>query len=117
MSFEAYAKKRHRVPYILKLSAAKGRLLYFGAKHEFGQNDPQFAQIEKLWAKLKPEVAFFEGADPESIPPAVKSREEVRSESSFVLFLATRDKVPARTLEPARGGEIALLLKGTPPKR
>ena len=116
MSFEEYAKKRHRVPYILKLPAAKGRLLYFGAKHVFGPNDPQLAQIEKLWVKLKPEIAFFEGADPGSIPPAVKSREEVRSESSFVLFLATREKVPARTLEPARGDEIALLLKRYSPE-
>lgn len=93
MSFEEYAKKRHGVPYILKLSAGKGRLLYFGAKHVFGSNDPQLAQIERLWAKFKPEVAFFEGADPESTPAAAKSRDEVRGESGLVVFLAARNKV------------------------
>lgn len=116
MSFEEYARKRHPAPYVLELSAGKGRLLYFGAKHTFGSNDPQLTRIERLWAEFKPEVAFFEGADPESTPPAVKSREEVRGESGFVLFLATRDDVPVRTLEPARGDEIALLLKRYSPE-
>jgi hypothetical protein len=35
MSFEDYAKKRHRVPYVLKIRGGKGRLLYFGARHTF----------------------------------------------------------------------------------
>lgn len=116
MSFEEYAKKRHRVPYIINLSAGRGRLIYFGAKHIFGSDDPQLAHIERLWAKSKPEVAFFEGADPDSIPMAAKSREEVRGESGLVVFLAARDKVSVRTLEPAKGDEIALLLNTYSPE-
>lgn len=116
MSFEEYAKKRHRVPYIINLSAGRGRLIYFGARHVFGSDDPQLSQIERLWAKFKPEVAFFEGADPESTPAAAKSRDEVRGESGLVVFLAARDKVPVRTLEPARGDEIALLLNTYSPE-
>jgi hypothetical protein len=116
MSFEEYAKKRHAVPYIVKLSARKGRLLYFGAKHTFGPNDPQLTQIEKLWRKFKPEVSFFEGADPESMPTAAKSRDEVKGESALVLFLATRDNVPVFTLEPSRSDELALLLERYTPE-
>jgi hypothetical protein len=113
MSFEDYAKKPHRVPYILKLSAGKGRLVYFGAKHTYDPNDPELAQMEKFWLKLKPDVAFFEGADPENIPAPVKTREEIvrGGEPSFVLFLASRDGVPVKTLEPSRRDEIALLLE------
>lgn len=112
MSFEEYVKKPHPVPYILKLDAGKGRLLYFGAKHTYDPSDPQIAQMEKAWLKLRPDVAFFEGGDPENIPAAVKTREEITrgGEPSFVLFLATRDQVPVKTLEPSRGDEIALLL-------
>jgi hypothetical protein len=101
------------VPYILKLSSGKGRLLYFGAKHTFDPKDPQIAQMEKVWLKLKPDVAFFEGADPENTPAAVKTREEIirGGEPSFVLFLAARDHVPVKTLEPSRGDEITLLLR------
>ena len=116
MSFEEYAGRRHSVPYVLRLSAGRGRLIYFGARHAYEPNDPQLAQIERLWATFKPEAAFFEGADPESMPPAVKSREEVRGESGLVLFLAARDGLPVRTLEPPRGDEVALLLKRYSPE-
>lgn len=118
MSFEEYVKKPHPVPYILKLSAGRGRLLYFGSKHTYDPNDPEIAQMEKNWLKLRPDVAFFEGADPENIPAAVKTREEITrgGEPSLVLFLATRDRVPVKTLEPSRGDEIALLLRKYSPE-
>lgn len=118
MSFEEYVKKPHAAPYVLKLSAGRGRLVYFGARHTYDPNDPQLAQIEKLWSKLKPDIAFFEGADPENIPTPVKTREEIvrGGEPSFVLFLASRDGVPVKTLEPSRRDEIALLLKKYSPE-
>lgn len=113
MSFEEYVKTPHRVPYILELASGKGRLVYFGARHTYDPNDPQLARIEKLWLMLEPDLAFFEGADPENIPAPVKTREEVvrGGEPGFVLFLASRDGVPVKTLEPSRRDEIALLLE------
>ncbi|HEY5884445.1 MAG TPA: hypothetical protein VIT88_07140 [Pyrinomonadaceae bacterium] len=105
------------MPYIIRMSVGRGRLLYFGAKHVFGSNDPQLTQIEKLWVRHKPEVAFFEGADPESTPTAAKSRDEVTGESGLVVFLAARDGVPVFTLEPAKGQEIALLLNTYTPEQ
>ena len=119
MSFEEYRKKAYSAPYILKLSAGKGRLLYFGSKHTYDPNDPEIAEMEKFWLKLKPEIAFFEGADPENTPPAVKTREEILrgGEPSFVLFLASRDHVPVKTLEPSRGNEVALLLETYSPEQ
>jgi hypothetical protein len=118
MSFEEYVKKPHPVPYVLRLSAGKGRLLYFGAKHTYDPNDAEISQIEKWWLKLNPEVAFFEGADPEASPAIVKSREEIgkNGEPSFVLFLAARDNVPVHSLEPTQRAEIALLLKRHSPE-
>ena len=119
MSFEEYAKKRHRVPYVLNVRAGKGRLLYFGANHTYDPNDPEIRQIEKEWKKFKPEIAFFEGADPETTPAMVMSREEIRGsgEPSLVLFLASRDSVPVKSLEPAQKDEIALLLKKYTPEQ
>ncbi|SRR5258708_25064265 len=113
MSFDEYVRKSHPVPYILRLSSGKGRLLYFGAKHTYDPNDAEISQIEDSWLKLKPEVAFFEGADPEAAPAIVKSRAEIgrNGEPSFVLFLAYRNKVPVHSLEPTQRAEIALLLK------
>lgn len=118
MSFEEYVKKPHPVPYILRLSFGKGRLVYFGAKHTFDPNDAEIAQMEKAWLRLRPDVAFFEGADPENAPAAVMTRQEIArgGEPSFVLFLATRDRVPVKTLEPFRGDEIAVLLRKYSPE-
>lgn len=118
MSFEEYVKKRHPVPYIVKLSDGKGRLLYFGARHTYDPNDPEIAQMEKLWLKLRPDVAFFEGGDPQNIPAVVKTRDEIArgGEPSFVLFLAARDGVPVKTLEPSMSDEVALLLEKYPPE-
>jgi len=118
LSFEEYARKDHAVPYILKLSAGKARLVYFGAKHTYDPNDAEISHIEKLWSELKPDVAFFEGADPEAPPAIVKSREDVseNGEPSFVLFLAGRDNVPVHSLEPTQHAEIELLLKTYSPE-
>jgi hypothetical protein len=118
MTFEEYARKHHAVPYVLRLSAGKGRLVYFGAKHTYDANDAELSQIEKWWLELKPEVAFFEGADPEASPGVVKSREEIskNGEPSFVLFLAGRDNVTVHCLEPTQRSEIALLLKSYSPE-
>ena len=113
MSFEEYVKKTHPTPYVLRLSAGKRRLIYFGPKHTYDPNDAETSQIEKWWLKLKPEVAFFEGANPEASSAIVQSREEIskNGEPSFVLFLADKDNVPVNSLEPAQRPEIALLLK------
>ncbi len=112
MSFAEYRKVRHSVPFILRIDASKAHLLYFGAKHTHDPKDVQVLQIENLWKEFHPDIAFFEGADPENKNPVViKSVEEISQygEPSLVTFLARRDGVQVHTLEPAKTDEITLL--------
>jgi hypothetical protein len=120
MSFEEYAKLSHAVPYVLTLTNG-GHLLYFGARHTYDPTDPQIEEIQALWEKFCPTVAFVEGTDTrplreEHLLWRSKSREQVMrgGEPSWVRFLAARDGVPARSLEPPRAEEAAFLLKEFP---
>ncbi len=116
MSYDEYIKARHASPYIVEIKFGKGALLYFGARHTNDPKDTQIAQIETLWRQFRPTLAFNEGGD----PPALPSIEEAVSrigESGLVRFLAARDKVPVRSLEPSKADEAAMLLKTYTPEQ
>ncbi len=116
MSYDEYDKIRHSTPYIVEIQIGNGALLYFGAQHT---NDPkhlEIAQIEELWKKFRPTVAYNEGGN----PPVLKSVEEAVSrvgEPGLVRFLAARDKVTVDSLEPSQAAEAAMLLKTYTPEQ
>jgi hypothetical protein len=110
ITFEEYVKCSHEVPYVIQIAQGEGMLLYFGARHSFNFSDPQISQIVELWEKFKPTLSFNEGGD----PPTLKAQEEaVRrfGEPGLVRFLAARDSVPVKSLEPALTDQVALLRK------
>jgi hypothetical protein len=116
MTYEEVAKIPHSFPYIIELRAGKGTLLYFGAQHNNDPKHPQNQQIQKLWKSFRPSIAFNEGGD----PPTLKVPEEAISrfgEAGLVRFLAARDNVPVRSLEPSRGEEVATLVKSYSPEQ
>ena len=101
MTPEEYRATDHAVPYILDISCRPAHLVYAGTHHN---NDPQHLEpglIEQLWEQLKPEVAFNEGGD----PPAYDDRDEAirkNGEAGLVRYLAKRDGVPVRSIDPKR---------------
>ena len=116
MTYEEAAKSRHSFPYVIKLRAGKGTLLYFGALHNNDPKHPQNEQIQRRWKSFRPSIAFNEGGD----PPTLKVAEEAVSrfgEAGLVRFLAARDNVPVRSLEPGRAEEVATLLKSYTPEQ
>ena len=116
LTYEEVAKIPHSFPYVIKLRAGKGALLYFGAQHKNDPKHPQNEQIQKLWKSFRPSIAFNEGGD----PPTLKVAEEAISrfgEAGLVRFLATRDNIPVRSLEPNREQEVATLLKSYTPEQ
>jgi hypothetical protein len=110
LTYEEVAKIPHSFPYIIELRAGKGALLYFGSQHSNDPTHPQYMKIQKLWKGFRPSVAFNEGGD---TPTVNVAEEAIRrfGEPGLLRFLAARDKVPVRSLEPSRGEEVAALLK------
>lgn len=116
MTFDEYANVRHGYPYLVELQIGKGALLYFGAQHTYDSKDAQIAQIEKLWKKFRPTVAYHESTGTllsRTIDEAVSKS----GEPGLVRFLAARDKIPVFSLEPSRADEVAMLLKTYTPEQ
>jgi hypothetical protein len=116
ISWEDYYAKTRNGPYILELDTNKGSLVYFGVFHSVDKKDPQFTEIEEKWENFRPTVAYCEG----SIWPLEKSKTEAirkHGEQGLLRFLAARDKVSIRCIEPSREKEAMYLFKYFPPEQ
>ena len=106
MTWSEYAKREVSWPYIVRGE----NLLYYGARHTYKPDDPQIAEIQKLWADFHPDIAMNEGGNP---PPAATIEETVTQsgEAGLIRFLARRDDVPIVSIDPSRAEETAYLSK------
>jgi hypothetical protein len=86
-----------------------GRLRYLGVRHSFDSTDAEFAAMVRVWNALRPTVAFYEGTgtDIAATPGAAIARS---GEPGLIRYLAARDHIPARSLEPTRVAEVDELL-------
>lgn len=113
MSFDEYQQVEHDEPYVYELRRPnqEGALLYFGSRHTFDPGDEQLDHLSRLWESFRPTLALTEGGDFE---PGDLSRAEVvqrYGEAGMVRWLAERDEIPARSLDPEREAEIDHLLR------
>jgi len=99
ISREDYFSQPRNDPYVLELSEGTSELLYYGAFHKVDLEHPQFMDIEERWVDFQPTVAFCEGR----IWPLEKSRKEAirrHGEQGLLRFLASRDNIPLKCLDP-----------------
>jgi hypothetical protein len=110
VAYDKWEKLKNPV-FLLNLQRnSGGTLYYYGAEHSTDLTHKQFREIEEAWAKVKPEIAFYEGPN----RPILDSREETiqkTGESGFVRFLAKRDGIPFVTLEPSPSDEVKFIQK------
>jgi hypothetical protein len=109
MTYREYGRIRHQRPYLLQLKSGEGELLYFGAGHFYGIDDPQAAELERRFAEFRPTVVFNES----QTPPVETTRELAVArygEPGLVSFLAARHNVPVKSLDPPRMQEIGYLI-------
>lgn len=109
LTYEEYYQKKLSEPYILELNTEEGAsLLYYGSMHTTNLDDPQFVDIEKRWMTFQPTVAYSESC----VWPLEKSREGAISrygEQGYLRFLASRHKVPIKSIDPTRAQEAVYL--------
>lgn len=104
MSYAAYPRVTHPVPYVLEYDGPRGALLYYGSRHTYDAADPQVIEIQSLWESFRPTLAFNEGGSPpaeESVASAMQY-----GEAGLVRYLAARDDVRVESLEPTVLGEF-----------
>lgn len=93
-------------PYIVRLEAGPGALLYFGSRHTRDPNDPQIGEMRRLWSAFRPTVAVTEnrgGFYLGGLDGAVRAL----GEFGAVMDLAATAGVPVWSLEPAWEHEVA----------
>ena len=116
MTWKEYNRLRPKWPYIIRINTSRVKLLYYGVNHTYKPDDPQLIEIEKLWTKFHPDIAFNEGGN----PPIERSRDEAirkYGEPGLIRFLANRDKVPVTSIDQSRAEEVAFLLKRFSPEQ
>lgn len=95
---------------IFYLDSNQCGLLYYGAFHTFNPDDFQIKEIEKLWVSFRPTLAYCEG----SLCPLIKNRTEAiekYGEQGFLRFLADKDDVKYRCLDPTLDNQTRFLMK------
>lgn len=100
-------------PFIIELDRGGSSILYYGSSHNIDISHPQFNDIEKKWNKFKPDVAYSEG----KIWPLIKSKADAikrYGEQGLLRYLAYRDNIKIKCIEPTRKKEVQYLKKYYP---
>ena len=106
MTWTEYGKRSLSWPNIVR----SGTLLYYAANHTYKPDDPQIAEIQKLWSEFRPDIAPNEGGNP-PFAPTIEEAVTRYGEAGLIRFLARRDDVPVVSIDPSRSEETAYLSK------
>lgn len=115
MTWEEYYSQSRRDPYVFELNTSKGKLLYYGVFHTVNSSSPHLIEIEEKWKRFQPTIALSEGG----IWPLEKSRNKairLHGEQGLLRYLASRDRVVIKSIEPGIIREAVHLLRKFPPK-
>lgn len=114
MSFEQYFEREHETPYVFHVEGGEKKITYFGdgkkgGGHSFDPDDPQFAEVEKLFHTTKPDLVIVEGigsriheADAREKVLGYKRAELTKKagQAGFVAHIAFENNVEVDSPEP-----------------
>jgi hypothetical protein len=99
----------YRWPYILNIYTAHGGLFYFGVSHSHDPESEQFSEIEAFWKQFQPEIAFNEGNTPSVDNKTRNEAIQDGGDPGLVSYLAARDNVKVKSMDPTLTDEVAQL--------
>lgn len=116
MTYEEYEKTRHSTPYYLVLQSGSRFLYYFGERHSFDPEHPQWQGEKKFWKEFlerttnSKRIVFIEGG---------KRPDEANEEPSIInnggmglaTYLAKQEDIETHSPEPNEAYERAELEK------
>lgn len=98
LKFEELDKLNPTYPYTFKLENGNKSLLYYGTKHIFNPDDPEFDEIRKQFAEFKPQLALWEG----SVDMDLSSEDNAKrkgGEAGYLNYLAKQAGIPTKNLD------------------
>lgn len=110
LTFEQLRKTKYETPYILDLKKGKKHLIFYGSDHINDSADPMYADIEKRFLEMNPEIVFNEGGDPPSLDDRNMSIEKY-GEAGFLRYLGKKHNIPVKNIEPTLQDQFDYLLK------
>jgi hypothetical protein len=99
----------YRWPYILNIYTPHGGLFYFGVSHSHDPQNEQFSEIEAFWKQFQPEIAFNEGNTPTVDNKTRNEAIQDAGDPGLVSYLAARDNVKIKSMDPTFTDEVAQL--------
>lgn len=93
-------------PYVLEIETERSELLYYGSWHTTNPDDPQIAEIKRLWSEFEPTIAVTENRLGLFVG-GLEAGVSYFSEFGALFALARRDDIPIYTLEPPWEVEVA----------
>jgi hypothetical protein len=108
-------KKVNRRPIILKFRhTSGGELLYYGSSHTFDPKSKTIRDIISRWKDFNPDIAFWEGGNPDRPGRLSGGFDQIikdKGEAGLVQYLANKNNVENKTLEPSAWTVITNLRK------
>lgn len=95
---------------ILDLKSNNHTLLFYGSRHSNDPDIPMFKQIELYFYKTKPQIVLVEG-DFNKLNFTNRDESILKGESAFVTYLAEKNNISVRSVEPSRKEQFDYLLK------
>jgi len=111
LSHDEYQKNQYRVPYTYTISHNGQYLYYFGARHSFDPEHPQFPKLKMFWQDFLEEtqkkncLVLNEGGK-RPLHPNEWLAISTGAEAGLITFLASKENIKTCSPEPSKKDEI-----------
>lgn len=116
MSFAAYARIRHSMPYVVQVRRGERRLVLFGVRHSSDPAEPMFDAIETTFRSLTPCFALHEGTRP-ALEPDREVAIRRHGEAGLVRHLAAQAGIETASMDIPLPEEARLLREAVGQRR
>ncbi len=110
MTYEEYSRIKHATPYTYKIERDDQYLFYFGERHSFDPQDPEWEELKKFWEEFLSStnsgkrIVFVEGGK-RPVLPNEETAIKQHGGMGMITYLANKSGVETFSPEPNRQEE------------